>query len=199
MGKWLKRKISWYDTNVISCQLCGQVLAQDIWVSEIDEVEKWFCSPSCERLYIEYWPPKYKGRKHKYVKDLQKVKIKRSNNASEGNIDSVSMIIIGNHLSNICEGMGITMMKTAYSPIFSESKDFSCVVCNTRGEIIAQGEFCPAQLGAITFAAKWTIMELGLDSFKPGDIVLHNDPYRGGVHIPEHLMIKPILIEACHF
>jgi len=192
MSKWKKRKINWYETNVISCELCGQVLTQDIWVSEIDGVEKWFCSPSCERLYLEYWLPKYKGRKTESKKGLCKIEEKKSYNEPSRNIDNVSMIIIGNNLSNICEGMGVTMMRTAYSPIFSESKDFSCVICNTKGEIIAQGEFCPAQLGAITFAVKWTIMELGLDSFNPGDIVLHNDPYRGGVHIPEHLMIKPI-------
>ena len=50
--------------------------------------------------------------------------------------------------------------------------------------MLAQAEFCPSQIGAIKFTVDWTIEELGLDAFEEGDVVLHNDPYRGRATCP---------------
>ena len=47
--------------------------------------------------------------------------------------------------------MGVTMMKTSYSPIFNESLDFSCVIFDPQGQMLAQAEFCPSQIGTIKF------------------------------------------------
>src|SRR6516162_1080951 len=107
-------------------------------------------------------------------------------------MDMTTLSVIHNHLVNICREMGTAMMRTSYSPIFNEGLDFSCVLFNRDGEMIAQAEFCPAQLGAILYTVKWTIAELGWTYFEEGDVVIHNDPYRGGCHIPEHMVLKPI-------
>ena len=107
-------------------------------------------------------------------------------------IDQVTLSVIHNRLVNICREMGIAMMKTSYSTIFNEGLDFSCVIFNRNGDMIAQAEFCPAQLGAILFTIKWAIEEYGLENFEPDDVVIHNDPYRGGCHMPEHAVIKPV-------
>ena len=106
--------------------------------------------------------------------------------------DPVTLNVIYNRLVGICREMGTTMMRTAYSPIFSESRDFSCVLFDRDGRMLAQTEFCPAQVGAIRFVVKWLIAEIGSENIKPGDVVVHNDPYRGGVHMPEHVVIKPV-------
>ena len=105
-------------------------------------------------------------------------------------IDPVTLTILNNAFVNICREMGITMMRTAFSPIFNEGLDFSCVLFDRRGNMIGQAEFCPAQLAASLFIVRWTLEELGVESFEPGDVVLHNDPYRGGAHIPEHCVIR---------
>jgi N-methylhydantoinase B/oxoprolinase/acetone carboxylase alpha subunit len=109
-----------------------------------------------------------------------------------GSIDSVTLTIVANSFVNICREMGITMMRTAFSPIFNEGLDFSCVLFDREGNMIGQAEFCPAQVAASLFIVRWTVEELGVDSFEPGDVVLHNDPYRGGAHIPEHSVIRPV-------
>ena len=106
--------------------------------------------------------------------------------------DPVTLNVIYTRLGGICREMGTTMMRTAYSPIFSESRDFSCVLFDRDGRMLAQTEFCPAQVGAIRFVVKWLIAEIGAENIKPGDVVVHNDPYRGGVHMPEHVLIKPV-------
>ena len=104
----------------------------------------------------------------------------------------VTLTIVGNYLRNVCHEMGVTMMKTSYSSIFNEGLDFSCVVFDPSGRALASGEFCPAQIGAINLTVEWCLRELGVDSFEEGDVVIHNDPYRGGCHIPEHLVLKPV-------
>lgn len=106
--------------------------------------------------------------------------------------DAITLSVVNNRMVNICREMGIAMMKTAYSPIFNEGLDFSCCLFNEKGEMISQAEFCPAQLGASIFVVEWSIKEIGTENLKPGDVILHNDPYRGGCHIPEHCFIKPI-------
>jgi len=112
--------------------------------------------------------------------------------APKQTIDPITLTIINNSLVNICREMGITMIRTAFSPIFSEGLDFSCVLFDRKGNMIGQAEFCPAQLAASLFIVRWTLEELGVESFDPGDVVLHNDPYRGGAHIPEHSVMRPV-------
>ena len=68
-------------------------------------------------------------------------------------IDPVTLAVINNNLVNICREMGITMIRTAFSPIFNEGLDFSCVLFDRRGNMIGQAEFCPAQIAAITAEA----------------------------------------------
>ena len=111
-------------------------------------------------------------------------------------LDPVLLTIINNNYVNICREMGITMTRTAFSPIFNEGLDFSCVLFDRHLNMIGQAEFCPAQLAASIFIVRWTVEELGIDSFEPGDVVLHNDPYRGGAHIPEHSVIRPVFYDG---
>ena len=111
-------------------------------------------------------------------------------------IDTVTLSVIHNGLTNICREMGTAMMRTSYSPIFNEGLDFSCVIFNTQAEMIGQAEFCPTMLGSAQYAVKWTIDELGLESFEPGDVVIHNDPYRGQCHMPEHMVLKPVFFQG---
>lgn len=111
-------------------------------------------------------------------------------------LDPVAMTVIYNRLVGICREMGTTMMRASYSPIFSESLDFSCVLFDRHGRMMSQSEFCPAQVGAIRFVVKWLIAEVGGENLRPGDVVIHNDPYRGGAHIPEHVVIKPVYYDG---
>jgi N-methylhydantoinase B/oxoprolinase/acetone carboxylase alpha subunit len=106
--------------------------------------------------------------------------------------DPATLSIINNAFVNICREMGTTMVRTAYSPIFNESRDFSCAIFDRYGQMLAQGEYCPAQLGAIVCTVQTLIKELGSAELPPGDVIIHNDPYRGGCHMPEHLLLKPI-------
>ena len=99
--------------------------------------------------------------------------------SAPASVDLVTLNVVYNRLVGICREMGTTMMRTAYSPIFSESRDFSCVLFDRQGRMLAQTEFCPAQVGAIRFVVKWLIAEIGEENVREGDIIVHNDPLPG--------------------
>jgi len=111
-------------------------------------------------------------------------------------VDQVTLTVVDNYLATTCREMGLAMMRTAYSPMFNESLDFSCVLFDRRGRMIAQAEFCPSQIGTIKFTVEWMIDELGNDVYRPGDVIIMNDPYRGSGHIPEHTLLKAIFHEG---
>ncbi len=106
-------------------------------------------------------------------------------------IDIASLGILNNHLVSICREMGHVLMKTSYSSIFNEGLDFTCAFANPKGEMIAVAEFCPAQIGAMPVTIEAIVAEIPHETLHPGDVIVHNDPYRGGCHIPEHTLMKP--------
>ena len=104
--------------------------------------------------------------------------------------------VLKNTQIHIVREMGLVMQRASFSVVFSEGLDFSCAIFDEKAEMIAQAEFCPAHLGAIVFIMEWTIQEIGIENFKKGDVVLHNDPFRGGCHLPEFTVIKPVFYKG---
>ncbi len=111
-------------------------------------------------------------------------------------IDMVTMSIIDSTMTSICREMGITLMKTSYSTIFNEALDFTCALAGPDGQMIAQAEFCPSMIGGVPLLVRSCVMEIPLEEWEPGDVVVHNDPYRGGLHSPEHTLIQPVFVEG---
>ncbi len=107
-------------------------------------------------------------------------------------MDHVTQSVIHNYLVSTSREMGLAMMRTAYSPIFSESLDFSCVIFDRRGRLVGQAEFCPSQIGTIKGTVENLLKEIGHDAFGPGDVLVTNDPYRGCGHVPEFTVCKAI-------
>jgi N-methylhydantoinase B/oxoprolinase/acetone carboxylase alpha subunit len=110
--------------------------------------------------------------------------------------DPTTLTVVNNALRNICDEMGSAMVRTAYSPIFSESRDFSCLLFDRNARMIGQAEMNPAIMCAGLHTVPHCVAEIGADDFAPGDVIVHNDPYRGQCHMPEHLLLKPVFIEG---
>jgi N-methylhydantoinase B len=107
-------------------------------------------------------------------------------------IDPVELHVVHNALANVAAEMAIVMMRTSYSTIFNEGLDFTTVLLDRDGQLIAEKNYTPSMMGAIPHTVRWTLEEFGPEYFEPGDVVVHNDPYRGNCHLPEHMMMKPI-------
>jgi N-methylhydantoinase B/oxoprolinase/acetone carboxylase alpha subunit len=110
--------------------------------------------------------------------------------------DGVGLHVLHNALSNIAAEMALVMMRTAYSTIFNEGLDFSTVLLDRDGNLIAEKNYTPSMMGAIPNTIRWTLEEFGEDFFGPGDVVIHNDPYRGQCHLPEHMVMAPIFLDG---
>jgi N-methylhydantoinase B/oxoprolinase/acetone carboxylase alpha subunit len=107
-------------------------------------------------------------------------------------VNKITLTLIHRQLVNICDEMAVSMMRTAYSPIFSEGLDFSTLILDHEGNLIANAGLNPSMLGASLYAATWIVREVGAKNFTEGDVYVHNDPYRGGSHMPEHMMVMPV-------
>ena len=94
-------------------------------------------------------------------------------------MDIVTMNIIDSTMVSICREMGITLMKTSYSTIFNEGLDFCCGLGDIEGNLIGVAEFNPSQVGGMPLVMQTTAQEIKPETLEPGDVIVHNDPYRG--------------------
>ncbi|MDN5925647.1 MAG: hydantoinase B/oxoprolinase family protein [Hyphomicrobiales bacterium] len=106
-------------------------------------------------------------------------------------INPMTLELVKNRLSSVTDEMAVTLARTARSLIMKDSHDFSVALCNARGELVTGGVGIAVHLGAIPNAMQ-AVMDLFGDDFEEGDIVFTNDPYSGGMHLPDIFVFKPI-------
>ena len=85
-------------------------------------------------------------------------------------------------------------MRTARSPIVRDVLDYSVTMCDAQGRILAQAKTVALHLGAVPDAMEAVLRRYG-DSLAPGDVIVLNDPYDGGMHLPDIFMFKPIFVD----
>jgi N-methylhydantoinase B len=111
--------------------------------------------------------------------------------------DSITVEVIRAALNSAAERMRITMIKTAYNHIISESLDFGCAIFDADVQMIAQGIGLPVFQGHLGFPIQATIADRGLEAFREGDVFIHNDPYTGnGNHLNDVAMSAPVFWEG---
>jgi N-methylhydantoinase B len=96
--------------------------------------------------------------------------------------DPIELELFRHLLGSIAEEMGIVLRKTAFSANIKERRDYSCAVYDASGETVAMGDHMPVHLGAMPLAVRHAIQAAAL---APGDVVILNDPFRGGTHLPD--------------
>ncbi|MCX7329840.1 MAG: hydantoinase B/oxoprolinase family protein, partial [Hyphomicrobiales bacterium] len=106
------------------------------------------------------------------------------------------MSILNSRLTSVTKEMGVTLMKTSYSTIFNEGLDFTCGLADADGDLIVGGDFQPSMIGGLPLVIDTISKEVPIDDLEPGDVLIHNDPYRGGMHTPEHTVIKPVFVDG---
>ncbi|MCA9938997.1 MAG: hydantoinase B/oxoprolinase family protein [Anaerolineales bacterium] len=101
---------------------------------------------------------------------------------------------IFHHLfASVAEEMGVALERAAYSPNIKERLDFSCAVFLGDGRMLAQAAHIPVHLGAMPASVRTAITHC--QPFRPGDVVILNDPYLGGNHLPDITLVSPIFID----
>jgi N-methylhydantoinase B len=112
-------------------------------------------------------------------------------NSAHPAIDPVTREIIQNALASAADEMAVGLYRTAYSTIVRDCLDFSTSLCDANGEMIAQGVTIPLHLGSVPFAMETLFQKFG-DAMETGDLFILNDPFDGGMHIPDIFIVKPV-------
>jgi N-methylhydantoinase B len=103
--------------------------------------------------------------------------------------DPIELEIFKNIYHSIAEEMGAALRRTAFSPNIKERRDYSCAVFDPDGEVIAMGDHMPVHLGSMPMSVRAAVEAFSLE---PGDMVMLNDPFRGGTHLPDITLVAPV-------
>jgi N-methylhydantoinase B len=95
----------------------------------------------------------------------------------------------------IAEEMGTVLRKTSYSPNIKERRDYSSAIFDAQGRMIAQAAHIPVHLGSMPLSVQAAIIHFAGD-FQPNDVIVLNDPFRGGTHLPDITMVSPVFNPA---
>ncbi|MCA6112217.1 hydantoinase B/oxoprolinase family protein [Bradyrhizobium cenepequi] len=110
-------------------------------------------------------------------------------------LDPITLALVQNRLDHISHQMGWVMTRTARSPIFSQSHDFSCFIADARGTLISQADGIPIHTGGGGFAVRAILRDFK-DAIAPEDVFLLNDPYTaGGNHLPDWVIARPVFVK----
>ena len=107
--------------------------------------------------------------------------------------DSIELELFRHLLVSIAEEMGAVLRKTSYSANIKERRDYSCAVYDAEGETVAMGDHMPVHLGAMPLSVLHAIRAF---DFKPGDVAILNDPFRGGTHLPDITAVSAVFVKG---
>ncbi|MGD0791221.1 MAG: hydantoinase B/oxoprolinase family protein [Terriglobales bacterium] len=105
--------------------------------------------------------------------------------------DPVELEVFKNLYHSIAEEMGAALRRTSFSPNIKERRDYSCAVFDSEGQVIAMGDHMPVHLGSMPMSVAAAVKQCALE---PGDMVMLNDPFRGGTHLPDITLVMPVYV-----
>jgi N-methylhydantoinase B len=105
-------------------------------------------------------------------------------------MNNIELSVFVNRISSICDEMGAVLQRSSFSPNIKERLDFSCALFDADGELCAQAAHIPVHLGSMAYAMKGIVSRF---CWEDGDMVVVNDPYEGGTHLPDVTFIAPVL------
>ena len=105
--------------------------------------------------------------------------------------DPITEELFRNAISALGDEMVLTIYRTAYSGVLKNIMDYSAAICDAEGRLVAQGLSLPGHLASIPVSLKAVLAAFG-DDISEGDIFINNDPYDGGMHLPDIFVFKPL-------
>src|SRR5713101_7632450 len=111
-------------------------------------------------------------------------------------IDPIKFEVIRNALLEATEEMAIALRRSAYSTNIKTRADFSCAFFDDQLRVVAQAFAQPNHLGSFVELVPRALRTYGMQNLGPGDAILTNDPYGGGVHLNDITLISPVYAAA---
>lgn len=112
-------------------------------------------------------------------------------------VDPITLKVVNNALHGVAEQMAATILRTSYSTVVREMLDYSTAVFDPTGRIIAQSCRIPIHLNSMSRSLRTTLEQvIPIEEWKPGDIIVTNDPYLGGQHLPDVQTFLPVYADG---
>lgn len=109
--------------------------------------------------------------------------------------DPFEFELFKNALLSVADEMALTVHRTTYSSVLRDNLDYSTGFFDAQGRMVAQGFSLPAHLGSMPTALRAVLDRFGGD-IRPGDVFALNDPFKGGMHLPDIFIFKPIFVDG---
>lgn len=109
-------------------------------------------------------------------------------------IDPIALEVLRHALASVAEEMNANLVRSSYSPNIKERRDCSSALFTADGELVAQAESIPVHLGAMPFSVRSALG--AVREWHEGDVVVLNDPYLGGAHLPDLTFVAPVFAGA---
>ncbi|MFV2059731.1 MAG: hydantoinase B/oxoprolinase family protein, partial [Gammaproteobacteria bacterium] len=104
-------------------------------------------------------------------------------------MNAIELSLFSSRITAVCSEMGAVLQGAAFSPNIRDRLDYSCAVFDVDGELGAQAAHIPVHLGSMAYAMRDIVT--GID-WQEGDMVIVNNPYLGGTHLPDVTVIAPV-------
>ncbi len=108
-------------------------------------------------------------------------------------MNAIELSLFSNRLAAVCYEMGAILQRAAFSPNIRDRLDFSCAIFDAEGDLCAQAAHIPVHLGSMAYAMQSIVSQF---DWQKGDMVIVNDPYLGGTHLPDVTFISPVLYKG---
>ena len=108
-------------------------------------------------------------------------------------MNPIELKLFSSRVAAVCDEMGLVLRRAAFSPNIKDRLDFSCALFGVSGELYAQAAHIPVHLGSMAFAMGSIVKHR---DWHPGDMLVLNDPFLGGTHLPDVTVIAPVYAEA---
>src|ERR1700736_3685076 len=105
--------------------------------------------------------------------------------------DPITLELFKNAIFSIADEMALTVFRTTYSGVLKDNMDYSTGFADADGKLVAQGLTLPGHLGSMPTAMESIMRHYG-DNMNEGDVFIMNDPFDGGMHLPDIFVFKPL-------
>ncbi|MDH5179582.1 MAG: hydantoinase B/oxoprolinase family protein [Gammaproteobacteria bacterium] len=106
-------------------------------------------------------------------------------------MDPIELSIFASRIAAVCDEMGAVLQRAAFSPNIRDRLDYSCAVFDAQGNLCAQAAHIPVHLGSMAYAMRDIVQN---QVWQAGDMVIVNDPFLGGTHLPDVTVIAPVFV-----
>lgn len=107
-------------------------------------------------------------------------------------MDAIELTLFNHRCQAVCDEMGAVLQRTAFSPNIKDRLDFSCAIFDIDGQLCAQAAHIPVHLGSMAYAMADIVQQI---AWQDGDMIILNDPYLGGTHLPDITIIAPVFFD----